>query len=84
LVIDRHCHVGVGDGLTGPWDTRASLGAYLRRAQQARILTAHPRGFYNFAFGHVARDAGRVAAMVREVVQRYGFVGIGNWGLSEF
>lgn len=27
----------MGGGLTGPWDTRASLGAYLRRAQQAGI-----------------------------------------------
>ena len=22
-VIDCHCHAGEGDGLTGPWDTRA-------------------------------------------------------------
>ena len=37
MIIDAHCHAGKGDGLTGPWDTDASLGAYLRRADAAGI-----------------------------------------------
>lgn len=37
LIIDAHCHAGTGDGLTGPWDTRARLGKYLKRAKEARI-----------------------------------------------
>ncbi len=37
MVIDGHCHAGLGDGLTGPWDTEAPLGAYLRRARRAGI-----------------------------------------------
>jgi uncharacterized protein len=37
VIVDGHCHAGTGDGLTGPWDTRASLTAYLRRAQAAGI-----------------------------------------------
>lgn len=36
-VIDCHCHAGKGDGLTGPWDTSAPLGEYLRRAARAGI-----------------------------------------------
>lgn len=36
-VIDAHCHAGPGDGLTGPWDTDAPLGAYERRAREAGI-----------------------------------------------
>ncbi|MGQ0773559.1 MAG: amidohydrolase family protein [Pseudonocardiales bacterium] len=36
-VIDCHCHAGKGDGLTGPWDTDAPLGDYLRRAAAAGI-----------------------------------------------
>jgi predicted TIM-barrel fold metal-dependent hydrolase len=36
-VVDCHCHAGTGDGLTGPWDTRAPLAAYLRRADAAGI-----------------------------------------------
>ena len=30
MIIDCHCHAGKGDGLTGPWDTAAPLGKYLR------------------------------------------------------
>ena len=37
VIIDCHCHAGKGDGLTGPWDTDASLGKYLRRASAAGI-----------------------------------------------
>lgn len=36
-VIDAHCHAGHGDGLTGPWDTEASLTRYLPRARAAGI-----------------------------------------------
>jgi predicted TIM-barrel fold metal-dependent hydrolase len=37
MIIDCHCHAGKGDGLTGPWDTDAPLGAYLRRARSSAI-----------------------------------------------
>ena len=37
LIIDAHCHYGSGDGLTGPWDTRASLKNYLQRADEYGI-----------------------------------------------
>jgi predicted TIM-barrel fold metal-dependent hydrolase len=37
MIIDSHCHAGHGDGLTGPWDTAAPLGNYLRRAAHAGI-----------------------------------------------
>ena len=37
MIIDSHCHAGKGDGLTGPWDTDAPLGAYLARARTAGI-----------------------------------------------
>ena len=37
MIVDIHCHAGHGDGLTGPWDTTAPLGRYLRRAQAAGI-----------------------------------------------
>ncbi len=37
MIIDSHCHAGKGDGLTGPWDTAAPLGKYLRRAATAGI-----------------------------------------------
>ncbi len=37
MIIDCHCHAGKGDGLTGPWDTDAPLGRYLRRAAKVGI-----------------------------------------------
>jgi predicted TIM-barrel fold metal-dependent hydrolase len=99
MIIDCHCHAGKGDGLTGPWDTSAPLGPYLRRAaasgiqrtvlfpafhsdyavanrQVGRIVASRPDRFYGFAFVHPERDRGRVAALVREAVERFGFVGI--------
>jgi len=37
MIVDVHCHAGKGDGLTGPWDTDAPLGDYVRRADAAGI-----------------------------------------------
>ncbi len=36
-IIDSHCHYGFGDGLNGPWDTRADLKQYLQRADEVGI-----------------------------------------------
>lgn len=99
MIIDCHCHAGKGDGLTGPWDTNAALGKYLRRAAKAgidrtvlfptfhsdyakanhavaRLVKSRPDRFYGFAFLHPARDRGRVRAMVKEAVEKFGFCGI--------
>jgi len=37
VIVDCHCHAGLGDGLTGPWDTSARLDRYLPRAARAGI-----------------------------------------------
>jgi predicted TIM-barrel fold metal-dependent hydrolase len=37
VIVDCHCHAGLGDGLTGPWDTEARLDRYLARAERAGI-----------------------------------------------
>jgi predicted TIM-barrel fold metal-dependent hydrolase len=42
----------------------------------ARIVASRPDRFYGFAFIHAQRDHGRVAALVREAVESYGFVGL--------
>ena len=31
MIIDCHCHAGPADGLTAPWDTRASLERFFLR-----------------------------------------------------
>ena len=42
----------------------------------AAIVASRPERFWGFAFVHGARDRGRVGALVREAVERYGFRGI--------
>jgi predicted TIM-barrel fold metal-dependent hydrolase len=37
MIIDCHCHAGLGDGLTGPWDTSARLDRYVPRAARAGV-----------------------------------------------
>ena len=37
LIIDCHCHAGLADGLTDPWNTIAPLDDYLQRARAAGI-----------------------------------------------
>jgi predicted TIM-barrel fold metal-dependent hydrolase len=52
MIVDAHCHAGSGDGFTGPWDTRAALPNYLRRARRAgieRTIVFAPLGADNFA-----------------------------------
>jgi uncharacterized protein len=36
-IIDSHCHAGKGDGLTGPWDTSATLTRFLAQSTAAGI-----------------------------------------------
>jgi len=59
MIIDCHCHAGKGDGLTGPWDTDASLNKYLLRAARAGIdrtvLLAAFHSDYSVANQEVAR-----------------------------
>jgi predicted TIM-barrel fold metal-dependent hydrolase len=63
MIIDCHCHAGPGDGLTGPWDTRASLAHFLRWSAQARIdrtvLFAAFHSDYRLANRAVARLVAR-------------------------
>jgi len=42
----------------------------------ARIVARSPERYCGFVFVHAARDRGRIAAMVREGVERLGFIGI--------
>ncbi|WP_437534873.1 amidohydrolase family protein [Sorangium sp. So ce726] len=71
MIIDGHCHAGKGDGLNGPWDTSAPLGAYLQRAARAGI----DRTVIFAPFHSDYRAANRqVAALVARLPARlYGF-----------
>src|SRR3989442_10591892 len=42
----------------------------------AAIVSSRPDRFVGYAMVHPVRDAGRVAAMIREATEEYGFLGI--------
>lgn len=71
LIIDAHCHAGKGDGLTGPWDTRASLTSFLQWSAAAGIQRTNL--FAAFHSDYATANAA-VAAIVNKNPQRfYGF-----------
>jgi len=68
VIIDCHCHAGWGDGLSGPWDSAAPLGDYLRRARAAGIQ----RSVLFSAFHSDYRLANRaIGELVRARPQRF-------------
>jgi uncharacterized protein len=61
-VIDCHCHAGQGDGFTGPWDTAAPLGRYLRRAAAAGIHRSAIFAAFHSDYGLANREVARLVA----------------------
>jgi hypothetical protein len=61
-VIDAHCHAGPGDGLSGPWDTSARLGAYLRRAAAAGIGKTVLFAAFHSDYAVANEEVGRIVA----------------------
>jgi predicted TIM-barrel fold metal-dependent hydrolase len=74
MIIDSHCHAGKGDGLTGPWDTAAPLGKYLRRATAAGIdrTVLFPAFHSNYAVAN--REVAGIVASRRNRFYGYAFV----------
>ncbi len=62
MIIDSHCHAGKGDGLTGPWDTAAPLGHYLRRAAQAGITRTVLFAAFHSDYATANRQVARIVA----------------------
>jgi hypothetical protein len=71
MIIDCHCHAGKGDGLTGPWDTDASLTNYLQWANEAGITKTVLFAAFNSSYTKANHE---VAAIVNSNKKRfYGF-----------
>jgi predicted TIM-barrel fold metal-dependent hydrolase len=62
MIIDSHCHAGKGDGLTGPWDTAALLGKYLRRAARAGITRTVLFAAFHSDYAVANREVARIVA----------------------
>jgi predicted TIM-barrel fold metal-dependent hydrolase len=63
MIIDCHCHAGKGDIMSGPWNTDAPLGPYLRRARQAGIGRT-------IVFAALGSDYSSANAQVARIVQK--------------
>ncbi|MFO1155224.1 MAG: amidohydrolase family protein [Rhodospirillales bacterium] len=62
MIIDCHCHAGRGDGLTGPWDTAAPLGRYLKRAERAGVRRTVLFPAFHSDYAVANRDVARIVA----------------------
>ena len=62
MIIDCHCHAGIGDGLTGPWDTRALLAKYLHRAAVAGIERTVLFAAFHSDYAAANREVARIVA----------------------
>lgn len=74
MIIDCHCHAGKGDGLTGPWDTAAPLGAYLRRASQAGVHQTVLFAAFHSDYAVANRQVGRIVESHPERFFGFAFV----------
>jgi predicted TIM-barrel fold metal-dependent hydrolase len=78
MVIDCHCHAGKGDGLTGPWDTAAPLGAYLRRAARAGIQRTVLFAAFHSDYAVANREVGHIVARRPDRFYGLAFIHPGN------
>lgn len=62
MIVDCHCHAGLGDGLTGPWDTEARLDKYLPRAASAGIARTVLFAAFHSDYAAANREVARIVA----------------------
>ncbi len=74
MIIDCHCHAGKGDGLTGPWDTRAPLEKYLRRAVRAGIDRTVLLAAFHSDYAVANREVARIVASRPDRFYGFAFV----------
>jgi hypothetical protein len=74
MIIDCHCHAGKGDGLTGPWDTAAPLGQYLRRAATAGINQTVLLAAFHSDYSAANREVARIVASRPDRFYAFAFV----------
>jgi uncharacterized protein len=74
MIIDCHCHAGKGDGLTGPWDTDASLDAYMRRAAEVGITRTVLLAAFHSDYLIANREVARMVRARRDRFYAFAFV----------
>jgi uncharacterized protein len=74
VIVDGHCHAGIGDGLTGPWDTEAHLGRYLARAARAGIDRTVVFPTFDSDYAAANRRLARIVSSSRGRLYGFAFV----------
>ena len=74
MIIDCHCHAGTGDGLTGPWDTSASLKRYLPRAIRAGINRTVLLAAFHSDYRQANREVARIVQRNPDRFYAFAFV----------
>jgi uncharacterized protein len=74
VIVDCHCHAGLGDGLTGPWDTSARLDRYLPRAARAGIDHTVLFAAFHSDYAVANREVARIVASRPERFSGFAFV----------
>jgi len=74
MIIDCHCHAGKGDGLTGPWDTDASLDRYLQRADRAGIDRTVLFSAFHSDYAFANREVAKIVAASPERFWGFAFI----------
>ena len=74
VIVDCHCHAGIGDGLTGPWDTEAHLGRYLARAARAGIDRTVVFAAFHSDYAVANRQVARIVHRSRGRLYGFAFV----------
>jgi uncharacterized protein len=74
MIVDCHCHAGLGDGLTGPWDTSARLDRYLPRAARAGIEHTVLFAAFHSDYAVANREVARIVATRPQRFSGFAFV----------
>lgn len=74
MIIDCHCHAGSGDGLTGPWDTKAPMAEYFRRAREAGISQSVLFSVFHSDYAVANRQVARIVAQMPDRLYGFAFV----------
>lgn len=74
MTIDCHCHAGAGDGLSGPWDTRAPLKQYMQRAVEAGIKKTVIFAAFNSDYAKANSEVAQIVANYPDRFYGFAFV----------
>lgn len=74
MIIDCHCHAGKGDGLSGPWDTNASLDEFLRWSRAAGIDRTVLFPAFHSDYTHANREVARIVASRPDLFFGFAFI----------